>query len=84
MKIEIGDTFEVELTNFPGNKDTYKMLDNNYKKGEGQGTILLAKLKKEVAYANHIESKVYGFGHTMVVEEQWFTANPKRKFKILN
>ncbi len=83
MKIEVGDTFEVELTNFPGIKDTYKMLDNNYKEGDGQGTILLGKLKKEVVYENHIDSKVYAFGDTIVVEEQWFTANPKRKIKLL-
>ncbi len=78
--MEVGQIFEMWLTDYPLDRSTYRILDLNVK-DEGQGTIKLGKIKKIRKYVNHIEEKLFTNGEFMIVEEQWFTANHRRKFK---
>lgn len=86
---QIGETFEMTLDNFSGFKATMKVVDDNVK-GDSGGTIkvqtLIDSQKSEIhdGYASYNEydgkDKPERF---MVIEEEWFTANDKRKIKIL-
>jgi len=83
MKPEIGQVFEMKLDGFLDNTVlTYEVLDLNVK-DDSHGTIKLKKIRRKTIYMNHEEIQDYKLGETMTVEEQWFTANPKRKIKVI-
>jgi hypothetical protein len=86
----VGTTFEMKLDNFPGFTKTFKVVDLDVKDDSG-GTIKLKVIsdsqestihKGEYASQNVYDGvdKAESFS---VVEEAWFTANVKRKIKIL-
>tara|TARA_R110002126_G_scaffold187208_5_gene335780 strand:+ start:232 stop:480 length:249 start_codon:yes stop_codon:yes gene_type:complete len=82
MKPEVGMRFEMRLDNFPSRVTTFGIVDTDLK-DDSHGTIKMEKLKSEVLYTNHVETKEFKPGNYVTVEEMWFTANSKRKFKIL-
>jgi len=78
----VGQIFEMRLDNFPNMVMTFGVLDIDVK-DDSHGTIKLEKLKSKRIYTNHEEVKDFKKGKTITVEEQWFTANDKRKIKLL-
>jgi len=82
MKPEVGMRFEMRLDNFPNSVTTLGVVDLDVK-DDSHGTIKLEKLKSETIYTHHVDTKEFKPGYYLTVEEKWFTANPKRKFKIL-
>ena len=79
----VGQIFEMRLDNFPNMVMTFGVLEIDVK-NDSHGTIKLEKLKSKTIYTNHEEVKEFKPDKaTLVVEEQWFTANDKRKIKLL-
>ena len=87
----VGAIFEMKLDNFPGFTKTFKVIDLNAK-DECGGTIKLQALSdsqdstihKGEFSSHNIYDGVKQPESFSIVEEMWFTANSKRKIKVLS